>query len=36
MIEVVNNIAHLKTARIKNTINEWCDREITEKRKHKR
>ena len=31
MIEVVNNIASLKTARIKNTSNEWFDREIAEK-----
>ena len=31
MIEVVNNIAPLKTARIKNTSNEWFDREIAEK-----
>ena len=31
MIEVVNNIAPLKTARIKNTINEWFDTEIAEK-----
>ena len=30
MIEVVNNIAPLKTARIKNTSNEWFDREIAE------
>ena len=31
MIEVVNNIAPLKTARIKNTSNEWFDREIAKK-----
>ena len=31
MIEVVNNIAPLKTARIKYTSNEWFDREIAEK-----
>ena len=31
LIEVVNNIAPLKTARIKNTSNEWFDREIAEK-----
>ena len=31
MTEVVNNIASLKTARIKNTSKEWFDREITEK-----
>ena len=31
MIEVVNNIAPLKTARIKDTSNEWFDREIAEK-----
>ena len=31
MIEVVNNIAPLKTARIKNTRNEWFDWEIAEK-----
>ena len=31
MIEVVNNIALLKTARIKNTNNEWFDREIAQK-----
>ena len=31
LIEVVNNIAPLKTARIKNTNNEWFDREIAEK-----
>ena len=31
MIEVVNNIAPLKTARIKNTSNEWFDQEIAEK-----
>ena len=31
MIEVVHNIAPLKTARIKNTSNEWFDREIAEK-----
>ena len=30
MIEVVNNIAPLKTARIKNTSNEWFDKEIAE------
>ena len=30
MIEVVNNIAPLKTARIKNISNEWFDREIAE------
>ena len=28
---MVNNIAPLKTARIKNTSNEWFDREIAEK-----
>ena len=31
MIEVVNNIAPLKTVRIKNTSTEWFDREIAEK-----
>ena len=31
MIEVVNYIALLKTARIKITSNEWFDREIAEK-----
>ena len=31
LIEVVNIIVPLKTARIKNTINEWFDMEITEK-----
>ena len=31
MIEVVYNIAPLKTARIKDTSNEWFDREIAEK-----
>ena len=31
MIEVVNNIALLETARIKNTSNKWFDREIAEK-----
>ena len=31
LIEVINNIAPLKTARIKNTINEWFDKEIAEK-----
>ena len=31
LIEVVNNIALLKTARIKDTSNEWFDREIAEK-----
>ena len=31
MIEVINNIAPLKTARIKNASNEWFDREIAEK-----
>ena len=31
MIELVNNIAPLKTARIKDTSNEWFDREIAEK-----
>ena len=31
MIEVFNKIAPLKTARIKNTSNEWFDREIAEK-----
>ena len=31
MIEVVNNIAPLKTARIKNKSNEWFDSEIAEK-----
>ena len=30
MIEVINNIAPLKTARIKNTSNEWFDGEIAE------
>ena len=30
MVEVVNNIAPFKTARIKNTSNEWFDREIAE------
>ena len=28
---MVNNIASLKTARIKNTSNEWFDKEIAEK-----
>ena len=28
---MVNNIAPLKTARIKNTSNEWFDKEIAEK-----
>ena len=31
MIEVVINIAPLKTVRTKNTSNEWFDREIAEK-----
>ena len=31
MIEVVNNIAPLKAARIKNTSSEWFDREIAKK-----
>ena len=31
LIEVVNNIAPLKTARIKNPSNEWFDRGIAEK-----
>ena len=31
LIEVVNNIAPLKTARMKNTSNEWFDMEIAEK-----
>ena len=31
MIEVVNNIALLEIARIKNTSNKWFDREIAEK-----
>ena len=31
LIEVVNNIISLKTTRIKNTSNEWFDREIAEK-----
>ena len=31
MIEVVNNITPLKTARIKNKSNEWFDSEIAEK-----
>ena len=31
MIEVFNKIAPLETARIKNTSNEWFDREIAEK-----
>ena len=31
MIEVVNNIAALKTAKIRNTSNESLDREIAEK-----
>ena len=31
LIEVVNIIAPLKTARIQNIINEWFDMEITEK-----
>ena len=31
LIEVVNNIAPLKTKRIKNTSSEWFDREIAEK-----
>ena len=31
LIEVVNNIALLKTVKIKSTSNEWCDREIAEK-----
>ena len=30
LIEVVNNIAPLKTERIKNTSNEWFDRKIAE------
>ena len=30
-IEVVSNIAPLKTARIKNTSNDWVDRKIAEK-----
>ena len=30
LIEVVNNIAPLKTTRIKNTSNEWFDRKIAE------
>ena len=28
---MANNIAHLKTARINNTSNEWFDKEIAEK-----
>ena len=31
LFEVVNNIAPLKTARIKNTSSEWFDRGIAEK-----
>ena len=31
LIEMVNNIAPLKSARIKNTSNEWFDREIARK-----
>ena len=31
LMEVVNNIAPLKTVRIINTSNEWSDREIAEK-----
>ena len=31
IIELLNNIAPLKTARIKNTSSEWFDREIAEK-----
>ena len=31
MIELVNNILPLKTARIRNRSNEWLDREIAEK-----
>ena len=31
LIDVVNNIAPLKTARIKNASNEWFDREIAKK-----
>ena len=31
MVEVVNNIKPLNTVRIKNTSNEWFDREIAEK-----
>ena len=31
MIEVVNNIAALKTAKIRNTSNESFDREVAEK-----
>ena len=31
LIEVVNNIAPLKTARIKTTSSEWFDREVAEK-----
>ena len=31
LIEVVNNFARLKTARIKNTSNDWFDRETAEK-----
>ena len=31
MIEVINNISPLKTARKNNTSNEWFDREIAEK-----
>ena len=31
LIEVVNNIVPLKTARMKNTSNEWFDKEIAEK-----
>ena len=31
IIELLNNIAPLKTARIKNASNEWFDREIAEK-----
>ena len=30
LIEMVNNIAPLKTERIKNTSNEWFDRKIAE------
>ena len=30
LIEVVNEIASLKTVRIKNTSSEWFDREVAE------
>ena len=30
-VEIVNNIAPLKTARIRNTSSQWSDKEIAEK-----